>query len=776
MSNMKKLALAMIIKGNEVDEVKRCLKSILAYVDHAFITTTQTKDNWKDLEDKKITLSHFDWIDDFSAARNFNFEQTKGYKYVLWLDSDDVVQNARIIPEVVKEMDNQNLDGVFVDYNYEIDPRTKEVVIVHPRERIVRNGKYKWKAALHETLVPKVEVNTQYIKDFAVNHWPTNENKISGIERNIRILSKQYAGELKEVAKGLRKEPDPRTEYYLARCLFDTHTQKGYERAATLFQDYLSHSGWDEERAQAWHYLGGIFYLQGNYDDAISCYESAIHERPEWPSWYIALARTYAMKKDFRKAEFYVNLGLSIKQPQTAAVLTPRDDKINALNTLFLVYFHKRDMKRALKVASELFEIMPTKEHKDKMESAAKLVRWGEWMRNISDMVSVLGEQKREDKILNLLASLPEEVQNTVIVDKLRNTYLPPKKWPKGSVVYFCGAGFESWTPKNLSQGIGGSETAVIQLSKLWTKAGYKVTVYGNPGADEGEYDGVEYLNYYRFNQKDQFDNLIIWRNPSMLDMDWKANKVFLDLHDVPNPMEFTADRLKKVDKIFIKTKYHQTFLPHVKQDKFVIVPNGVDRGSFKWSKSKRDPFKLIYASSYDRGLEYMLKYGWPIIREKFPQATLDIYYGWKLFDSFYSDNPERMAWKKRMIELMSQPGVTEKGRVGQSDLIKAKSKAKILYYATTFEEIDCITVRQAAMAGCIPVTTDYAALKEKPYCQKVKGDPYDRETQEAVARKVVELLGKDTTKLSDEIKQLAKKETWDEISKVWVKNFNAGI
>jgi hypothetical protein len=80
----------------------------------------------------------------------------------------------------------------------------------------------------------------------------------------------------------------------------------------------------------------------------------------------------------------------------------------------------------------------------------------------------------------------------------------------------------------------------------------------------------------------------------------------------------------------------------------------------------------------------------WPSIKKEIPEATLNCYYGWKLFQSFYANNPERMKWKANMEKLMQQDGITEHGRVSKSELIKAQKECGIWAYPTHFEEINC--------------------------------------------------------------------------------------
>ena len=96
---------------------------------------------------------------------------------------------------------------------------------------------------------------------------------------------------------------------------------------------------------------------------------------------------------------------------------------------------------------------------------------------------------------------------------------------------------------------------------------------------------------------------------------------------------------------------------------------------------------KMLYSSSYDRGLMHLLLM-WKDIKKEIPDATLDIYYGWKLFQSFYANNPERMKWKANMEKLMQQDGITEHGRVSKSELIKAQKECGIWAYPTHF----CVT------------------------------------------------------------------------------------
>lgn len=352
------------------------------------------------------------------------------------------------------------------------------------------------------------------------------------------------------------------------------------------------------------------------------------------------------------------------------------------------------------------------------------------------------------------------------ITDKLKKfqNRFTAKRWSKKSIVYYTGHTAHEWTPDSLKTGLGGGDARIIYLSREWVKLGYEVAVYNNCGSKEGVYEGVKYFNSQKFNQYDTFDILIMWQFAWKLKFPIKANRVWLDLgQGVLLPKQAKYEALKDYDKIFCKNNYHRSLLPEIPDSKIAIIPNGVDSKFIQLKENPKQPYKIIYASNYIRGLEYMLEFGWPIIKKEVPEAELHIYYGW----------PKNVEanWKEGMLKLMSQPGVTEHGKVGREKLMAEKSTSIINYYGCTFKELDCNTVRESALVGCIPVTTDYAGLQDKDYCLKVSGHPYAQETQEALAYKVVELLKNphQLTEVREKFFDLVKNETWENVAKLWL-------
>lgn len=764
-----RLALSIISEGDHPN-LRRAVDSVYKYVDGIFITTTKiNKPQWVD---PKISWSYFPWKDDFSAVRNFNKNLIpKSYTHMSWIDSDDVVKNAEMVPEVARDMEEKGLDAVFVDYNYEID-KDENVLVVHPRERIVRMDAYFWKGKLHETLIPNRKVRTVFIKDFTVNHYPTKENKDNGLLRNLKILQKDYESQRKAMVKGIITEIDPRTEYYLGRCLYDTKTDVGYKRAFQLFQDYIEHSGWDEERAFAWNYLGNIQYIFGKYEDSTVSYLSAIKERPEFPTWHINLARSYAALKDFGRASHHIKVGTSMETPKTAMILTPREDRINALIVLFYVFFDKKDFKQTLTAARMLYDLQPTEENARRIESVERLEKWTHWMKNVATMSGEMFEKGQIDKIESLLNGLPDEVENTVMADTLRAQYTRPRVWPKKSICYYAAIDVHTWSPKSLKTGLGGSEQAIINLSKQWTKLGYEVVVYTNVGEDEGTYDGVKYLNFYRFNNKDKFDIVVSWRNPHFIHKNLlDARLVLIDLHDVPEVGEFSKDLVQKVDHIMVKSEYHRSLLPDISDDKFKIVGNGINWDFLQKIEAEKKPHNIFFGSSPDRGLEGLLDI-WPEVKKAVPDAELHVCYGFELYVKLRGHVKVHRDWYNSMMQKLKQPGITHHGKVGEEELYKIAKSCAVWAYPTNFQEIDCITARYCQAVGTVPLVYNYAALTTTVQRGvRLAVDPHDRQSISVFKDELIKQL-KDPQEFPDMVDN-SKSFDWKVSAKKWADVFN---
>lgn len=351
------------------------------------------------------------------------------------------------------------------------------------------------------------------------------------------------------------------------------------------------------------------------------------------------------------------------------------------------------------------------------------------------------------------------------------------EKRVKEKVTIFCGESTEEWGPlSHVEGGVGGSEEAVIYLTRELALQGHEVEVI-NAYPHPCTVHGVRWRHFASIKPDEKFDQLVLWRLPHLKEMygKLKANKTFLWLHDVPQDYWWTKEKKDAVDVIFALSEFHKSLLPSDLQERVVVTGNGVDVRQFK-GDADRDPHRVIYTSSYDRGLEHLLDV-WPFILAEFPDAKLDIFYGWGTYDKLRTKETQRQ-WKSRMIDLMSTlPGVTEHGRIGQDQLATEMLKSGVFAYPCHFEEISCISAMKAQVAGCIPLTTSYAALAETNLQKewRVDGNPRDDEkAKEAFKNRLLDALRieKDARLRRTIQVQAQQKFAWSTVAEQWSGEF----
>lgn len=91
---MKTIGLVMIVK-NEERSLRKCLSRARKLVDEIYITDTgSTDDTIKIAEEFQAHLSHFEWKNDFSAARNYALKQSS-CDWNLVLDADEYLVSGK---------------------------------------------------------------------------------------------------------------------------------------------------------------------------------------------------------------------------------------------------------------------------------------------------------------------------------------------------------------------------------------------------------------------------------------------------------------------------------------------------------------------------------------------------------------------------------------------------------------------------------------------------------------------------------------------------------
>lgn len=303
--------------------------------------------------------------------------------------------------------------------------------------------------------------------------------------------------------------------------------------------------------------------------------------------------------------------------------------------------------------------------------------------------------------------------------------YTPGRK--RGRVVFYAGGCFERWAPNQAhTSGLGGSETALVQVATRLALAGWEVKVFADtdPAMTAG---GVIWRPHTGWDPSEECDAMIVSRLPEAFAQPIRAPVRALWCHDhsYPAMTEELAGRMTHV--VVLSEWQRQRFrrlYPYL-EDRLVLIRNGVTvtgpDGTDRFPDgdapfAERKP-RCVYASSADRGLDTLLEL-WPRIRAQAPEAELHVFYGFDMLDRAALRFPHLATYKQRVLGLVAAAGgeaggVFLRGRIPQPELYRELQEARVWSYPTGFLETSCIGAMEARAAGLAIVTSGLAALTE---------------------------------------------------------------
>lgn len=386
---------------------------------------------------------------------------------------------------------------------------------------------------------------------------------------------------------------------------------------------------------------------------------------------------------------------------------------------------------------------------------------------------------KIKDCVVNMQCYQDVLNQGNVCVE----AYPEIEKFNGKDIVMYLGNGLEEWTPHTVDlTGIGGSEIAAINMCKEFVKLGHKVRIYTSCGVNgEGIYDSVEYYMSEKYHDLD-CDVLIVSRNAGGLNPDHKINaKVrYLWVHDTI-PYNLTHEISLWADKILALSNWHKEHIlsnfNYLDESQIVVTQNGLDLTRFD-KEVKRNPHKVVYSSSPDRGLPVLLKC-WNKIKQEVEDAELHVYYGFDNWKKVAANDPAQTQFINQTmsnLENMKSLGVHYHNRVNQNRLAEEFLSAGVWAFSTWYLETSCISSMEMQAAGVAMVTSNLAALKETTGERGVliDGDWLSAEYQEKFIKEVVNALKNTTEEKRQSLQQYAREHfDWKKVAKSWNEMFN---
>lgn len=335
-------------------------------------------------------------------------------------------------------------------------------------------------------------------------------------------------------------------------------------------------------------------------------------------------------------------------------------------------------------------------------------------------------------------------------------------------------------TPDDIyGRGVGGAELSMMSLMEAFAKRGHEVSIYNDPDKP-GIFNGVTYLERRKFNQRGGRDILIVFRSPNPLLVGTYAKKMKVwwstDQYTVGNFKALS----ELVDFCVTISPYHTNF--HLKNygvdpKKIGHIDLGVRLGDYELAVEdgpiERVKNRLIYCSVPDRGLA-ILHSSWPLIRREVPNASLTITSDYTLWGVGANDSQHRLNWA-------GMAGVSYRGNVPRTELVKLQLEAEIMAYPCTYEELFCVAVAECQVTGAMPFTTGIGSLPTtNEFGIVVSGNLHNPATlREAFVDRIAALLTKDRELLEAKIAQMrvaAKiRFDWNRIAERWEYLFENG-
>ena len=322
----------MIVK-NEEKNIKRALSWGKDIVSEQIVVDTGSTDRTVEIaKQMKAKVFHFNWIDDFSAAKNYAIEQAKG-DWIVFLDADEYIpaEDVQKIPAILAEMDSTSYHALItslvqVDKNADMTRHKTE-------------GSLKWITTVKEDGSTGLSLSGTVIRMFRNQPGLRYQGRIheklysakdplscADISQDVAVLHTGYnPEEMKEknkVARNIhliKKELDDHpNDYSLLTCLADSYFDQKNDDEAALWYEKAAQSlpeGLGEDNIQGamiFKHLLLIYLNRPNEAAAKKAYSRGTRYFPKDADYDYLMGRYYVNQKQYGEGIQYLQKALML--------------------------------------------------------------------------------------------------------------------------------------------------------------------------------------------------------------------------------------------------------------------------------------------------------------------------------------------------------------------------------------------------------------------------------------------------------------------------------
>jgi glycosyltransferase involved in cell wall biosynthesis len=717
------LGLALIVK-NEAENLPRLFKSLEGCFDEIIVTDTgSTDDTVKVAESLGATVKHFTWCDDFSAARNASFEPMTT-DYVMWLDADDVLEAK---DEFLVWRDNimHLADFWIANYIYAEKPDGTPLC-TFIRERVVKRTKgFKWRYFVHEGMVPTPDSKVTFIPSWRVRHKRTAEDLAKDHSRNLHLFEKNAS------------KIDSRMMFYWGKELFENGKQMD---AVRKLEDVLGQGPGLElhDRILAMQYLAMAYQYFKQHEKAIHLAYQGLALCPNRAEFYITIADCYVTLNQLQNAIPAYVAASNCHLPQGYQVLSP-------------VFFNEECYTTWPR--SQLAKIYAQLGQFDKAKSFAQgtFEQYGH------------ADSKNTLDVISQMQSAQFEIERAV---------------PCRDIIFTCLASPYTWDGDVYrKQAMGGSETACIEMAEWLAKLSGKPVKVFNPRESAKTVNGVDYIPISQLSDYTR-------KNRPYLHIAWRHNNkvtpapTYVWAHDLITP---NVEDTRNYKSVICLTPFHRDFMHNMQMvplDKIWVSRNGIAAEKFRDPGIVKNPNKIVFPSSPDRGLDRAILIMDRLIGE-FPDLKLHVFYGIEHLPKW----GHQALYDKLVKMIAERPHVIYHGKTEQTLLHKHFREASLWLHPCDFIETSCITAMEMIACGVYPVTRALGGLKDTLKEAREKGmatllphdcvtesefEAYTQATREALLEKKWEHPG--FASFDPE------SVSWEKVARSWLEEMDYGL
>lgn len=306
-----RISQCMIVK-NEEDTIERALSWGKGIVSEQIVVDTGSTDRTVELAEKMgARVYHFEWIDDFAAAKNFAIEKAR-YEWIAFLDADEYFtkEGAEFLLHAVRQLHPLGKESIMTAWVNLEDDGT--VISVGTQRRIFRNlPTLRYEGRIHEAiitldehLIPTVDM-TEELTIYHTGYGDTEAAKKEG--RNRKLIERE-----------LEERPDDFAMWgYMGQEYMKTREWDNAEEALRKSVRYMP-----KELRGVYDVIFSLTALRllevlivnpkSQESDIMDWYRQAIEWWPEEADYDYVLVGYLMTKEDWVAAEFHLRRALEI--------------------------------------------------------------------------------------------------------------------------------------------------------------------------------------------------------------------------------------------------------------------------------------------------------------------------------------------------------------------------------------------------------------------------------------------------------------------------------